>query len=391
MKNFIALVLIFSCFSAFAQQDNRITIGTSDTIYSKILNEKRAILVHVPHGDKDQRYPVLYILDGETHFQSAVAIDEQLSGVLPDLIIVGITNTVRERDLTPTAVKDQGGSGGGENFMGFIEKELMPYIDTHYPTAPYRVLSGHSLGGLTVMNAFFNHNSLFNAYIAIDPSIWWEGQQWIKRQETGLQKLDLNNKSLFVAIANNIPAGLDTNTVQNDKSGRSLVTQAVFPFVHYLKDQHPKGLRWTYKFYPTERHGTVELAAEYDALHYLFDFYHFGTDQFIGHPELDEDAVIAAHFKMVSERLGYKVSPTEDLINEMGYDCMARHKMDVAGKLFKRNTDEHPNSANAFDSLGDYYRDAGDKQKAIEAYAKSLSLHETTDTRSKMEALKRNK
>ncbi len=391
MKKIIALAISLISLSAYAQKYNRITIGTTDTLYSKILNEKRTALVHVPKGDKDQRYPVLYILDGEDHFQSAVAIDEQLSGVLPDLIIVGITNTVRERDLTPTAVKNQGGSGGGEQFMGFIEKELMPYIDSHYPTAPYRVLSGHSLGGLTVMNAFFNHNALFNAYIAIDPSLWWEGQQWIKKQEAQLPKLDLKNKSLFVAVANNIPAGLDTNTVQNDKSGMSLVTQAVFPFVHYLKDQKPKGLRWTYKFYPTERHGTVELAAEYDALHYLFDYYHFETSQFIGHPELDEDSVIEAHFKIVSERLGYKVSPTEDLINEMGYDCMSRHKMDVAYKLFKRNVDEYPNSANAFDSLGDYYNDTGNKQKAIDAYAKALSLQEMPDTRKKMETLKEKK
>jgi len=388
MKPLIALILFFSCLSAYAQKDNRIVIGTTDIVYSKILNEKRVVLVHVPHGDKDQRYPVLYILDGEDHFQSAVAIDEQLSGVLPDLIIVGITNTVRERDLTPTVVSTQGGSGGGEHFMDFIEKELMPYIDSHYPTAPYRVLSGHSLGGLTVMNAFFNHNTLFNAYIAIDPSLWWDGQQWIKKQEAGLPKLDLKNKSLFVAIANNIPAGLDTNTVQNDKSGMSLVTQAVLPFVHYLKDQKPKGLRWAYKFYPTERHGTVELAAEYDALHYLFDYYHFGTVQFVGHPELDEDSVMEAHFKLVSERLGYKASPTEDLINEMGYDCMAMHKMTVAYKFFKRNVDNYPNDANAYDSLGDYYNDTGDKQKAIDAYAKSLSLHETADTRRKMEGLK---
>ena len=100
--------------------------------------------------------------------------------------------------------------------MAFIEKELIPYVDSRYPTAPYRVLSGHSLGGLTVMNAFFNHTSLFNAYIAIDPSLWWDGQQWIKKYEVDLPQISFNNKSLFVAIANNIPPGLDTISVMND-------------------------------------------------------------------------------------------------------------------------------------------------------------------------------
>lgn len=366
-------------------------IGRVDTVYSKILNEKRAILVHVPQGDKDQRYPVLYILDGEEHFQSAVAIDEQLSGVLPDMIIVGITNTVRERDLTPTHVTGIKESGGGESFMSFIEKELIPYVDSHYPTAPYRVFSGHSLGGLTVINAFFNHTGLFNAYIAIDPSLWWDNQEWIKKQETGLLNDDFTNKSLFVAIANNIPPGLDTVSVLKSNDPMSSVTRAVIPFVHTLRDNKPKGLRWGSKFYPNERHGTVELAAEYDALRYLFDYYQFRTSQFIGHPELDEDSVTEAHYQLVSEKLGYKVLPTENNINELAYDCMGRHKMDVAYKLFKRNIDNHPQSANAYDSLGDYYAAKGDKQKAIEAYAKSLSLHETTDTRQKMEALKAKK
>ena len=387
MRILNTLILSVICFSALAQKDNRVVIGTVDTINSKILNEKRAVFVHVPQGDKTQRYPVLYILDGEDHFQSAVAIEEQLSGVLPDMIVVGITNTVRERDLTPTVSAGHDKSGGGENFMGFIEKELVPYVESHYPTAPYRVFSGHSLGGLTVMNAFFNYTALFNAYIAIDPSLWWDSQRWIKKQESELTKHELKNKSLFIAMANNIPAGLDTNTMSQDKSGVSLVTQSVFPFVRYLRDSKPNGLRWTSKFYPNERHGTVELNAEYDALRYLFDYYQFRTTQFIGHPELNEDSVIGAHYRRVSEKLGYKVLPTESTINDMGYDCMGRHKMDVAYKLFERNVTNHPESANAFDSLGDYYVAAGDKQKAIDAFAKSLSLQEVADTRKKWKDL----
>ena len=98
-------------------------------------------------------------------------------------------------------------SGGGENFMAFMEKELIPYIDSHYQTAGYRIFSGHSFGGLAVINAFFNHAKLFNAYIALDPSLWWEKQQWIKKQEAEMSKHDFSNRSLFVGIANNIPPG----------------------------------------------------------------------------------------------------------------------------------------------------------------------------------------
>ena len=386
MKKLIVFILFLSCQSAYSQKNNRIVIGRVDTVYSKILNEKRTILVHVPNGGKDQHYPVLYLLDGETHFQSAVAITEQLSGVIPPMIVVGINNTVRERDLTPTKTNVHL-SGGGENFMSFIEKELMPYVNSKYPSSDYNIFSGHSLGGLAVVNAFFNHTKLFNAYIALDPSVWWDNQQWIKKYESELPKYDLNGRTLFVAIANNIPPGLDTVSVLKDSSSMTLIPRAVIPFVHALRDARPAGLRWTSKFYPSERHGTVELVSEYDALRYVFDYYQFRTSQFIGHPELLEDSVLAAHYKMVSERMGYTISPSENTVNELAYDCMGRRKMAEAYKLFIRNTKYHPYSANAFDSLGDYYLAAGDKQKAIEAFTRSLTLQETVDTRRKLNEL----
>jgi predicted alpha/beta superfamily hydrolase len=103
---------------------NRVVIGTVDSVYSKILNEKRALLIHVPNGSNDERYPVLYILDGEDHFNSAAGIVQQMAGVIPDMIVVGITNTVRQRDLTPTQVNGDKVSGGGENFIKFINNEL---------------------------------------------------------------------------------------------------------------------------------------------------------------------------------------------------------------------------------------------------------------------------
>lgn len=399
MKKILLFIWLLAGPSAYAQKDNRIVIGTVDTIYSKILSEKRTIQVHVPNGDKNQRYPVLYILDGEDHFQSAVAISEQLSGLIPPMIVVGINNmghSTRERDLTPTKVYqsaivnagDAGISGGGEIFLGFVEKELMPYIDLKYPTASFHVFSGHSLGGLAVVNAFLVHANLFNAYIALDPSLWWDQQKWIKKYEGEISKHDFKNKSLFVGIANNIPPGKDTISILTDTNSTvAAVTKAVIPFVHFLKDDKPAGLRWSSKFYPTETHGTVELISEYDALRFLFDFYPFRTSQFNGHPELNEDSVLAAHYKMVSEKMGYTVLPTENSVNELAYGCMGNHKMAEAYRLFKRNIYYYPHSSNAYDSLGDYYLAVGDKQKAIEAFTKSLSIQETDDTRKKLNDL----
>src|SRR6185503_12937638 len=306
----------------------------ADTVYSNVLREKRVIYVHVPTGNKGERYPVLYVLDAENHFESAVAIVEQISGIIPKMVIVGITNTDRERDLTPTHVEpyallnpnESKHSGGGENFMAFMEKELIPYVDAHYPTINYRVFSGHSLGGLAVMNAFFNHTNLFNAYIAIDPSVWWDHERWIKKYEPELSKRDFGNKSLFVAMANNIPAGIDTISLFKDTSIIAPVTHAVFPFVQALRSAHPKGLVWGSKFYPNEWHGSVELNAEYDALRYLFNFYRFDMGRLRANPDLNADSLLNAHFEKVSAMMGLKVLPGESNVNDLGYFYMGINK-----------------------------------------------------------------
>ena len=389
MKILISLLFCTIYISAIAQKpDNRIVIGTVDTVYSKILNEKRALLVHVPDGGKDERYPVLYILDGETHFNSAVAIVQQMAGVIPDMIIIGIANTVRQRDLTPTSVPGDKVSGGGEKFTKFISDELFDYIDAHYPTAPYRIFSGHSLGGLIIVNTLINHPGMFNAYIAIEPALWWDNQKLLKQAQQQLSKINLSKKSLFVAIANNMPPGIDTITVMQDTlNPYTPVTRSVLPFIKALKEAKPKGLAWSYKFYPNERHGTIELNAEYDALRYLFSYYAFLTSQFDGHPELNIDSVLAAHFKMLSEHFGYTVVPPESLVNSLAYYCWGNNRPKEAFSLFKRNIDNHPQSGNVFDSMGDFYAGTGEKRKAIEAYTKSLSLQETVDTRRKLNEL----
>jgi len=392
MKFLATIILSFFTLSLFAQKTgNRIVIGTVDTVYSAILKEKRAVFIHVPDGGKNERYPVLYILDGEDHFYSAVAIVKQFAGVIPDMIVVGITNTVRERDLTPTPVKGNNIAGGGETFLKFIEKELIPYVDSKYPAAPYRVFSGHSLGGLTVVNTFINHTAMFNAYIAIDPSLWWDNKKLLKQVQQQLNTINLSKRSLFVAIANNMPPGVDTSNVMRDTlNPNTQVTRSVLPFVKALKETNPKGLRWNYKFYPNEQHGTVELNAEYDALRYLFNYYWFRTSQFEGHPEIDPDSALTAHYQNISNHLGYKVLPAESIVNSLAYNCWGQ-KPKLALKLFLQNTQNYPQSANAFDSLGDYYAGNNEKQKAIEAYTKSLSLQETADTRRKLEELKAKK
>jgi len=195
MKKISLAYLLCCClFIVSGQNSNDIVFGKIDSLNSKILNEQRKIWVHVPEDSSEKKnYPVVYLLDGDDHFYSVVGMLRQMSSkykneICPKMIVVGIPNksrTSRLRDLTPTKGKPDrwvdsdmiANSGGGENFMSFIEKELMPYINSNYPTQSYKMLIGHSFGGLTVMNTLMHRPKLFDSYVAIDPSMWWNDKK----------------------------------------------------------------------------------------------------------------------------------------------------------------------------------------------------------------------
>ncbi|MEO8116689.1 MAG: alpha/beta hydrolase-fold protein, partial [Bacteroidota bacterium] len=202
---FIPIYLLLISFSASAQPKKEIMTADVVTIHSKILKEVRTAWVYNPGNKNESKiYPVIYVLDGESHFQSVVAMVEYLSGanVIPPMIVVGILHSNRMKDLTPT-IEDKMGdslganSGGGENFMSFIKNELFPEIESTYSTAPYRILMGHSVGGLTVINTLIQHKEFFNAYVSIDASLWWDKHKLLIESKTVLATQDYTGIKLF--------------------------------------------------------------------------------------------------------------------------------------------------------------------------------------------------
>jgi len=394
-----------------------IEIGKSETMHSNTLGEDRRILVSLPGSAYDtyfykRRYPVVYLLDGDTHFFAVTSMIRQLSETsgataFPEMIVVGIPNTDRNRDLTPTHAAAPGRmdsvsashTGGGEKFLSFIAGELMPHIDSLYPTAPYRILIGHSLGGLTVMYNLVHHPDLFNAYIAIDPSMSWDDQRLLNEARSALTAPQLADKSLFLAIANSTrsgmppsPHGVDTAMV---RLGR----------IHYhsilkLRDYLTAGasapaanhLRSASKYYPEYDHSSVPLPAEYDGLRYIFSYYDldFPFGRFF-QPGYPSDTLISAHYREISRRMGYRVSPPEPFINNLGYSLLGSRQYDRAYLFFKMNVDNYPGSFNVYDSMGDYYVAIGDKDRAIASFIQCLSLRENPDTRSKLQKLRAEK
>jgi predicted alpha/beta superfamily hydrolase len=382
-------------------QNDEIVIGKVVTIKSKVLSENREVWIHLPSGitngvyDK-KSYPVLYLLDGGSHFHSVVGIVQRmgLGKICPEMIIVGITNTNRTRDLTPTQANPDGrfvnegmasNSGGGEKFMSFIKNELIPYVDSNYLTQPYRMFIGHSLGGLTVMNTLLNQPDLFNSYVAIDPSMWWDNGKLLN--EIKAASFDENNKSkaLFLGIANTMEEGMDTLSVQNDTTYETKHIRAILELNTFYNKDIENQLSFNGKYYPEDDHGSVPLIAEYDALRFIFDFYRFklGLKDLLN-PKINVVIKIEAHYKKVSNLFGIEMKPDESYMNELGYEFISMNQFKKAEQVFNLNVKNYPNSFNVFDSFGDLYLAIGNKEKAIESFKKSVALNKDSCSKEKL-------
>ncbi|NMH86285.1 alpha/beta hydrolase-fold protein [Flavivirga algicola] len=384
--------------------ENKIVIGSIDSLQSNVLNEQRKIWVHVPNtlkGSKE-KYPVIYLLDGDAHFVSVTGMLRQMSSIngttkVPKMIVVAIPNTDRMRDLTPTHVengKRPNTSGGGIKFMDFLENELIPYINNKYPVNQYRTLIGHSLGGLTAINILLKRPHLFNNFIAIDPSLWWDNRRVLNEATNTLSSKSFENKSLFIGIANTIMnTEHSINTVEGDTGERTNHIRAILKFCKAIVPESKNKLNFDYKYYDKDTHGSVPLITEYDAFHFLFSWYNIGEkfNIIIDKKTSTKKAlkIINEHYKTISEKFGYTVPPSEDLVNQLGYGFMNQEKNDKALAFFKLNVENFPNSSNVYDSLGDYYVAQNENKKAIDAYTKAMETNGGNDySQEKLDRLK---
>jgi predicted alpha/beta superfamily hydrolase len=397
MKNSILILIVVLIYEfVSAQQSQPITIGKIETIHSGILKENRKIWVYSPTNTSnlnqpEKRYPVLYLLDGEAHFYSTVGIIQQLSqangnGVLPEMIVVGIENTNRFRDLVPVYPASEKIEKANP-FMNFLSAELMPYIEERYPTAPYKVIVGHSLGGLTVIDLLVHYPSLFNAYIAIDPSLWYNNEKYLNKYLFHLSNQQLSNKKLFIGIANPLALGTTLATVNDDKTSETKPVRAIMKFDQFLQTNSIQ-LKYAYKYYDQDRHNTVPLITEYDGLRFIFNVYSFDA--------LEKDFIdtstriverLQTHYQKISSELGYKSSPPETLINYLGYDALRKKQFNKAEAYFKMNVDDYPSSSNVFDSYGDFFVARKDTVNASKNYKKALAITMNAITLQKLNVL----
>lgn len=400
------LLLSFNCFSTSGQQNNKITIGTIDTVQSKTLNESRAVWVYVPdnkNNDSNRRYPVIYVLDGNALFSSVVALEQQFgetdwNWIIPKMIVVGIPSTNRVRDLTPTHIEGDPPfrrreaskeTGGGEKFVSFLKNELIPYIDSSYPTQPYKILIGHSFGGLAAMNILANHTNLFNSFICIDPSMWWNNLHFLEATKKALSQDKLTGKSLYVSLSGGINEDIDTAKRRKDTvDGFNRHFRGILELNDFLKSQPQNGLHYDFKFYKNENHMSLPFITEHDGLRFIFKDYYFAlSDKEESDSTFNVAEKLKNHFQKVSKMVGYTMAPPVEMVSQYGNSFIGTKQYNKARRLFKLNIDNYPDSYIVYNAYGGYLTAIGDKAQAAEYFKKALLLKENPESRKKLKEL----
>ncbi len=235
------------------------TIPAHDTftVASVALGEARRINVHRPPGSTPStRLPVLYMPDGglDEDFPHVVrAVDSLIAAkAIRPVMVVGIPNTQRRRDLTgPTRFASDSAVaprvGGSAAFRAFVRDELIPAVNTRYRTTGERAIVGESLAGLFVVETFLLEPSLFTHYIALDPSIWWNGGALVAEAEARLRAFPAGERSFYLGSApsTELPPGAAALAAHLGAA---------------------KQLRWHFEPRPELQHSTIFLALEGVAL-----------------------------------------------------------------------------------------------------------------------------
>jgi tetratricopeptide (TPR) repeat protein len=173
--------------------------------------------------------------------------------------------------------------------------------------------------------------------------------------------------------------------VAHDTTLRTVHIRSNLLFAKHLDSCSGDGLRARWKYYNDDSHGSVPLIAEYDALHFLFDFYRM---PFQGNPDSLTASIVSDHYLTVSQKLGYTILPPENNINNFGYHFVGEKLFEKAYDFFHLNITNYPKSSNVYDSMGDWYATEKGNKKAMEYFEKALSLENNPDTRKKLETLK---
>lgn len=348
-------------------QESPVSFGRSISFDSEILGEQRPIWIYTPEFYEfgEEKLPVLYLLDGELHFGHVVAMVEYLSNgmTLPQMIIIGIPNTDRIRDFTPIhSLTGLDGkidsalfmtSGGGNQFLSFLKDELIPYVDKHYRTQPFRIIEGHSLGGQFATYTLQKEPNLFQAAILISAAFYGANKNTLSlfSERVHQEQLDVH---MYLTVG-------DERRIEPGVTELATILESA---------DYPS--KWQLQKYSDEGHISVGHQSIVDGLSFIFDGWRMDMDDPENLPEYEE---IHRHFEELSKKLGYTIKPPEQFLAGLGFVYLEMKDYQKAVATFERYVGDYPNSSGAFFCLGLAQVESGLEDQAISSFEKSLEIN----------------
>lgn len=280
-KSYIIFFLMFSATLTLGQttqsnNDKPFILGVINELESKILQEKRTLNIYLPAGYKQNdttKYAVIYLLDGSAdedfiHIAGLVQFNTfDWINQIPKSIVVGIASVDRRRDFTfPSTIeadkKWNPTSGHSDKFIDFIAKELQPYIEQKYKTNHTKTLIGQSLGGLLATEILFKQPTLFNKYIIVSPSLWWDNGSLLKQTPIILDHNFTQNTDIYI--------GVGKEGLTPTEPPRVMEVDASL-LVEKVKSTKSKTVNVVFDYLPQENHATILHQAVSNAFRGLYN------------------------------------------------------------------------------------------------------------------------
>lgn len=350
----ISFTIFTNCYKKGMQT---IDVSYSLQIASAALNETRDIFIHLPegYGHSAKRYPVLYVLDAEDVFSYAVgAVDFLSTARMPEMIVVGIPNTNREKDLWVNLEPN----GGYLQFIQFLEKELIPAIDARYRTQPYQVFYGFCSGAGICFWILFNKPDMFEGYIAAGTGF---NETWGSLASDAFEKHPSLKKSLFAVTEGTTPR-----------------TQGMPLLRSFLETSAPPDLKWECMIMEGEEHGPVAARGLFAGLRFIFNDWRLPVAV-----TAEGSDAIKTYYEQLSLVYGFEFDVPEQPVIDAGISLLYfEHKTKEAIQAFQFISQLYPNSPDAFEALGVAYEMNNQLERAKEAFeAAYQSAKATADRR----------
>lgn len=347
------------------EEPNDLSFGKRHVLQSKVLGREQEILIYTPRGYEDSAshplVPVLYFTDGDRQYLHLAGLTDFLGErgqQIPPMVLVGIVNgraeDARRTELAPTFSTEQKTGGGSDKFYQFIRDEVIPYVEARHRAAPFRILAGQSLGGLFALHVLHEDPEAFGAIIASSPSLWWDDRALLKNSA----RWGRDGQFLFFTM---------------EKPDRETPhPSAAREFSRILRDHAAPGLKWEFKGYPAEWHGSVYHRSFHDGLQFIFPDWSFQhAADLTGSVTY---AQLVEHHAKLSQRYGYDVPVLLTTVQAVAAELLAQKRFPDAAAFCAAHVERFPDSSGAHAALANVHRRAGDLEAARTHYQKAIEL-----------------